>query len=87
MFVHKETIILTDNTIDKSIFLQVGFKNVIQRNLDLAGTASISNLERNNTVMEYLRVIVPRLFQVCFKLLIILIKQYKGVNHGFLTTS
>lgn len=60
---HPDSIILTDLTVDKGTLLQMGFKTVHQ----------VSNNEpakySNINIMEYLRRIVPRMFQNTLSLL------------------
>ncbi|XP_077295216.1 zinc finger domain-containing protein relative of woc [Arctopsyche grandis] len=62
-WVHPDSIILTDLTVDKGTLLQMGFKTVHQ----------VSNNEpsknSNINIMEYLRRIVPRMFQNTLSLL------------------
>lgn len=60
-WVHKDSIIMTDLTVDKSCLQSLGFEYVVQS----AGTGDSGN----QTVMEYLRRIVPRMFQNTLSLL------------------
>lgn len=61
-WVHPDSIIVTDLTVDKSTLHNMGFKNVQQ--------SSTNNTTQNNQmIMEYLRRIVPRMFQNTLSLL------------------
>lgn len=61
-WVHPESIIVTDLTVDKSTLHSMGFKHVIQ------GSPNESSIS-NHTIMDYLRRIVPRMFQNTLSLL------------------
>ncbi|CAB3230420.1 unnamed protein product [Arctia plantaginis] len=64
-WVHQSSIILTDLTVDKGTLVSMGFKNVHQ-------SSSHSDQPGRNTnanIMEYLRRIVPRMFQNTLSLL------------------
>ncbi|XP_076270837.1 uncharacterized protein LOC143202853 isoform X2 [Rhynchophorus ferrugineus] len=61
-WVHPSTTIITDLTVDKATLNSMGFTNVLQ------STSSESNAS-NKTIMEYLRKIVPRMFQNTLSLL------------------
>lgn len=61
-WVHPDSIIVTDLTVDKSTLHSMGFKNVQQ---STSSDPSVSN----QTIMEYLRRIVPRMFQNTLSLL------------------
>lgn len=61
-WVHPESIIITDLTVDKGTLHNMGFKNVQQ-------STSNSVHNSNQTIMEYLRRIVPRMFQNTLSLL------------------
>lgn len=65
-WVHPSSVILTDLTVDKGTLVAMGFKNVHQ-----ASTHSDSSTTRNSNanIMEYLRRIVPRMFQNTLSLL------------------
>ncbi|XP_066251450.1 uncharacterized protein row isoform X3 [Euwallacea similis] len=61
-WVHSDSTIVTDLTVDKATLMQMGFANVIQ-------TTSVDVNNSNRTIMEYLRRIVPRMFQNTLSLL------------------
>lgn len=61
-WVHPESIIVTDLTVDKGTLHNMGFKHVQQ------STAN-NPTNSNQTIMEYLRRIVPRMFQNTLSLL------------------
>lgn len=61
-WVHKESIILTDFTVDKGTLIGMGFCQVHQSTIP-DPPSSASKLSNQN-IMEYLRRIVPRMFQV-----------------------
>lgn len=61
-WVHPESIILTDLTIDKGTLIAMGYKNIIQ-------TPGPDGKNQNATIMEYLRTVVPRMFQNTLSLL------------------
>ncbi|KAJ8726638.1 hypothetical protein PYW07_001336 [Mythimna separata] len=65
-WVHPSSVILTDLTVDKGTLVAMGFKNVHQ-----ASAHSDSSTARNSNanIMEYLRRIVPRMFQNTLSLL------------------
>ncbi|XP_026293771.1 uncharacterized protein LOC113217881 isoform X3 [Frankliniella occidentalis] len=67
-WVHPESIILTDFTVDKGTLLDMGFKQVHQSTIPEPPSSS-SNRLSNQNVMEYLRRIVPRMFQNTLSLL------------------
>jgi len=60
-WVDKESIIVTDFTVDKHTLHTMGFRHVYQVSLT---DAQPRNSRGNHNVMEYLRRIVPRMFQV-----------------------
>ncbi|GAB0096065.1 THAP-type zinc finger [Sergentomyia squamirostris] len=62
-WVNKDSIILTDLTVDKSCLQTLGFKTVHQ------ALPSDSGRNSNATIMDYLRRIVPRMFQNTLSLL------------------
>lgn len=64
-WVHQSSVVLTDLTVDKGTLVSMGFKNVHQSSShgDQAGRNSNAN------IMEYLRRIVPRMFQNTLSLL------------------
>lgn len=61
-WVHKDSIVLTDLTVDKGTLLSMGFKHVNQ-------TAGAEGKYPNANIMEYLRTVVPRMFQNTLSLL------------------
>lgn len=61
-WVHPESYIISDLTVDKSTLLSMGFMFVHQ-------TTATDPACSNNTVMEYLRKVVPRMFQNTLSLL------------------
>lgn len=65
-WVHKDSKILTDFTIDKSTLLEMGFHNVSQ---SAFSEQNPRNANSNYQIMEYLRKIVPRMFQNTLSLL------------------
>ena len=65
-WVHPASVILTDLTVDKGTLLAMGFKNVYQA----SAHSDASNARNSNAnIMEYLRRIVPRMFQNTLSLL------------------
>ncbi|CAK1544317.1 unnamed protein product [Leptosia nina] len=64
-WVHPSSIILTDLTVDKSTLVSMGFKNVHQS----SSHAEPQHKNTNANIMEYLRRIVPRMFQNTLSLL------------------
>lgn len=67
-WVHEDSIILTDMTVDKATLQNYGFRHVVQA----TGTADSSRAGANNsnaTIMDYLRRVVPRMFQNTLSLL------------------
>lgn len=61
-WVHPGSIIVTDLTVDKATLHQLGFSAVVQ-------STSVDANNSNRTIMEYLRRIVPRMFQNTLSLL------------------
>ena len=61
-WVNMDSVIVTDMTVDKNTLHSMGFKNVVQN-------AATNNGINNATIMEYLRKIVPRMFQNTLSLL------------------
>ncbi|KAL1500887.1 hypothetical protein ABEB36_006308 [Hypothenemus hampei] len=61
-WVHPQSTIITDMTVDKATLHQMGFLKVIQ-------STTIETSKSNRTIMEYLRRIVPRMFQNTLSLL------------------
>ncbi|XP_075212972.1 uncharacterized protein LOC142319506 [Lycorma delicatula] len=66
-WVHKDSLILTDNTVDKSTLLSMGYKSIHQ--VSIHETNSTSYRYSNVHIMEYLRRVVPRMFQNTLSLL------------------
>ncbi|XP_034950056.1 uncharacterized protein [Chelonus insularis] len=65
-WVHKDSRILTDFTVDKGTLIDMGFTNVFQSSFcDLNSRNNRSNYQ----IMDYLRKIVPRMFQNTLSLL------------------
>ncbi|CAG9864310.1 unnamed protein product [Phyllotreta striolata] len=60
-WVHPQSILVADLTVDKQTLINMGFLNVVQY--------SSSQYGSNNQIMEYLRRIVPRMFQNTLSLL------------------
>lgn len=60
-WVHRDSIISTDLTVDKGTLHYMGFSNIIQ--------STQTGIPGNQGVMEYLRKIVPRMFQNTLSLL------------------
>ncbi|XP_017838705.1 uncharacterized protein LOC108596968 [Drosophila busckii] len=63
-WVHKDSTICIDLTVDKITLFSMGFKNIVQ-----AAATDNSAKHNNSAVMEYLRRIVPRMFQNTLSLL------------------
>ncbi|XP_013100238.1 uncharacterized protein LOC106082337 [Stomoxys calcitrans] len=63
-WVHKDSTICIDLTVDKMTLYSMGFKNVVQ-----AAATDNSAKHTNSAVMDYLRRIVPRMFQNTLSLL------------------
>ncbi|XP_034243271.1 uncharacterized protein LOC117646447 isoform X2 [Thrips palmi] len=66
-WVHLDSTIVTDFTVDKGTLLSMGFNQVLQTTIPDPPTSS-SKLSNQN-IMEYLRRIVPRMFQNTLSLL------------------
>lgn len=66
-WVHLESTIVTDYTVDRGTLMSMGFKQVIQTTLPDPPTSS--SKMSNQNIMEYLRRIVPRMFQNTLSLL------------------
>lgn len=64
-WVSRDSTILTDLTVDKNVLHQMGFKNIVQVSPQDQARASNSN----SNIMDYLRRIVPRMFQNTLSLL------------------
>lgn len=65
-WVHKDSKILTDYTVDKATLNELGFNQVVQI---AYGDQSARNVRSNFGIMDYLRKIVPRMFQNTLSLL------------------
>lgn len=63
-WVNRDSIIAIDLTVDKMTLYQMGFKNIVQ-----AAANDNSARHTNSAVMDYLRRIVPRMFQNTLSLL------------------
>ncbi|XP_017487415.1 PREDICTED: uncharacterized protein LOC108375777 [Rhagoletis zephyria] len=63
-WVHKDSVICIDLTVDKMTLYSMGFKNIIQ-----AAATDTNAKHTNSSVMDYLRRIVPRMFQNTLSLL------------------
>ncbi|XP_058825557.1 uncharacterized protein LOC131685687 [Topomyia yanbarensis] len=63
-WVHKDSVILTDLTVDKGTLNNMGYKIVQQ-----VSPAEANNKNSNANIMDYLRRIVPRMFQNTLSLL------------------
>ncbi|XP_058446535.1 uncharacterized protein LOC131427400 [Malaya genurostris] len=63
-WVHKDSVILTDLTVDKGTLNNMGYKIVQQ-----VSPADANNKNSNANIMDYLRRIVPRMFQNTLSLL------------------
>uniref|UniRef100_A0A1B6KNR9 C2H2-type domain-containing protein n=1 Tax=Graphocephala atropunctata TaxID=36148 RepID=A0A1B6KNR9_9HEMI len=66
-WVHKESVILTDYTVDKGTLHQMGYQSVYQ--VSMSDQQNTSAKYSNSAVMDYLRRIVPRMFQNTLSLL------------------
>ncbi|XP_069703661.1 uncharacterized protein [Periplaneta americana] len=66
-WVDKDSIILTDFTVDKGTLHNMGFSSVYQ--VSISDAPAPQNKYSNQNVMEYLRRIVPRMFQNTLSLL------------------
>lgn len=64
-WVNRESTILTDLTVDKNVLHAMGFKNIVQVSPNDQARATNSNAQ----IMDYLRRIVPRMFQNTLSLL------------------
>ena len=65
-WVHKDSKIVTDYTVDRSTLHEMGFSHVIQSGFS---DQNVRNLKSNYHMMDYLRKIVPRMFQNTLSLL------------------
>lgn len=63
-WVNKDSTILTDLTVDKNTLNGLGYKNITQ-----VSPADATSRNSNATIMDYLRRIVPRMFQNTLSLL------------------
>lgn len=62
-WVHKSTTIVTDYTVDRATLNELGFHSVIQSQLNS------QSRENNQAIMDYLKRVVPRMFQNTLSLL------------------
>ncbi|XP_039279025.1 uncharacterized protein LOC111049879 [Nilaparvata lugens] len=65
LFVDKESIVVTDYTVDKLALHSMGFKSVVQNSSNETNPANLSNAY----IMTYLRRVVPRMYQNTLSLL------------------
>lgn len=65
-WVDKNATILTDYTVDRGALEELGFQNIIQKNIN---TATSFDRLTNRGIMEYLRKTVPKVFQNTLSLL------------------
>lgn len=65
-WVNQKAIIITDFTVDRTALEELGFRHVVQKNLN---TVSADDRLNNRTVMDYLRKTVPKVFQNTLSLL------------------
>lgn len=65
-WVHPDSKIMTDYTVDKSTLFDMGYNHVVQ---SAFADQSSRNVSSNYHIMEYLRKIVPRMFQNTLSLL------------------
>lgn len=65
-WVNQKAIIMTDFTVDRTALEELGFRHVVQKNLN---TVSAEDRLNNRTVMDYLRKTVPKVFQNTLSLL------------------
>ncbi|KAI9554420.1 hypothetical protein GHT06_019692 [Daphnia sinensis] len=65
-WVNQKAIIMTDFTVDRSALEELGFRHVVQKNLN---TVPADDRLNNRTVMDYLRKTVPKVFQNTLSLL------------------
>ena len=61
MWLHADSKIVTDYSVDKETLLRLGFRNVCQCSLSQAGSQRPENT--NQQIMEYLKKVVPKMFQ------------------------
>ncbi|XP_046649448.1 uncharacterized protein LOC124340801 isoform X2 [Daphnia pulicaria] len=65
-WVNQKAIIMTDFTVERAALEELGFRHVVQKNLN---TVSVDDRLNNRTIMEYLRKTVPKVFQNTLSLL------------------
>lgn len=73
-WVHPQSILVADLTVDKQTLHNMGFTNVLQ--------STSAEYGSNRQIMEYLRRIVPRMFQNTLSLLSRQIIQQVSLYHG-----
>lgn len=56
--VHPDSLLVVDSSVDRSIFMTLGFRNVIDPNAN-------STMGTNEKIMNLLKTNVPNMFQVC----------------------
>jgi len=61
VWLHADSKIMTDYSVDKETLLRLGFRNVSQCSLSQAGSQRPENT--NQQIMEYLKKVVPKMFQ------------------------
>lgn len=60
-WVDKESVIVTDYTVDRATCLLMGFNYIVQNS---HGIPSTPEQPTNQAIMEYLRKVIPKMFQV-----------------------
>ncbi|KAK9496729.1 hypothetical protein O3M35_013022 [Rhynocoris fuscipes] len=65
-WVDKDSIIITDYTVDRTTCHKMGFANIIQNS---HGTPTTPDQPTNQTIMDYLRKVIPKMFQNTLSLL------------------
>jgi hypothetical protein len=65
-WVNQKAIIMTDFTVERAALEELGFRHVVQKNLNSVAADDRLN---NRTIMEYLRKTVPKVFQNTLSLL------------------
>jgi len=57
--VSPKAVILTDNTVDRTVLEELGFHHIIQKRLD---SVSVDDGQSNLKIVDYLRQVVPKVF-------------------------